>query len=1491
MSLATSAMSESVTSGIGTVQRNSSRLLPPSNDPSLRRSGSSPSASEGYRDRDKHGRAAMVPPVNPAPFYARESSRASYPAAEPSRLSPAADASVYAYPMDAPKNPLDNSGASLDFAGLEDSQKHSYHPIKFMGCSSGAGSPKSADFVHHQSVSTHPTRTDAASATPALGAKSALAAPPEHTLAQSIVHTATPFGPVSGAGAVLADGSSLSLFSASKSPAFFCDSLNSLHALGVPVPLQQLTETRAQSSTRVSQIDAAAAVPPIVVRDANPSRLTASALDFPRLPTQPQPPSETLSHSIRQIHKLSTPFSDTPQGVSRLPLAPAPQSLTSLGSGSRRSSEGDVLGLRSNKPQVVPLARKTRNTPLALLESSSSSNGDSGGGKKRGGDSPARPAFSSSTSSSRGRSDEAYETSDPQALPPLVPQAPPQGQPSSLPPPPPTPVASFPTLSTPSSSPLATTSGLRGAPLQVSFSALDLIPALLQLQQWEQPAAAGFVHFSPIIQQFDFHKTDIKNIACTSVFTLGDVSTLAVRLRLLPHEVLGRAEPIANIQQAAMRAGRVKVWKPKTSDKKRALTPGVAPPGAAPEPPRVVEVADFHDTLAVFDNALLAISFALWSSVAPYNDLVRALLAFCAPDLRLRSGGKTKRNDENGGAAVADKPQADAVATAAASASTQEAPKRRIRVPFSSVLRFLNHCGVDVLVMSSDRKCASSFCAKRRHVFAGGRRPSAGFAYATQTASELGGGGAGETAAAAASLRRVLVALSYDQKEALWCPLTTSRPLRHVASQWSDYRRSQRRQTRRDARREKRKAEAEAAAQAKRDAIKTQLLAWQQRIAPNGQGPQQSEAGAKDAAAASFRSIATATDGVPHVIIDVPGDSPSDGSKTPSLKSGDGLPFHKVLYPTLVQTNLSFTLLLRQGLHSLFAMVRVRLMVGVPLGCVVVLFGIALIVYVSKTTDVCLIDLSAGQCVDVGCSDSDSGCIALLTSFVPATYDAALSRRYLYGPPMAPGKCLIVTICCSFAALLDNVLIVFFAVRYLALGSIQPCFMHVLRGVQAVLGAIVCAFAAYVLSIFHRRLNVLPCSALVAGDAVLCEARLQRCGYRYAYGAHGPLKGANVALILTCVYLVLCVLHWVVAALPVLPSVVTQDLIPTATPDTYAFHPSLFAPDGPMPPEVDQLRHAMQPPLRQELRHHSRARDRLLTTMTTIGEMMQANHVNSLKQTKLNEERRQQRARPFQKHSHGDGDERRGPKDRRGGYPRYVVVGAEGQSTSRRRSSSLRSTDAGAGQSRGSVVLAPRLVKRVAEIGCRLQERTIPITEVNSFDSAKDSLSAMPGEEQVESSPTSKRSRRLVCASLSSFPCTSTPRARVVDITDDECIIPHSSDDELARGRAALPLTSTTVVPTHAAAAAADAAPPLPVPLSSRPLTSADFVTFPNCTPAVAATSGERRRHSSGSHFSRLTSVRPAGNAGAVSSAVDAEIDEIVARLRARRSAAPDGAL
>ncbi|KAG5467033.1 hypothetical protein LSCM1_01213 [Leishmania martiniquensis] len=1473
-------MSDSVASAIGAAQRNFSPLLSPSRDPSLHRRGSSFSASDGYGDQGRRRRVSVAQAETPAQFFASGHSLLSCSAAEVPQLSPAARASAYWYAMDAPNDRRNASGTSLDSAELEDSEKYSYHPIKLMMGSGGdVGSPTSAHFVNRQSTSNYLCTANVGSSTLALSAKNSLASPRERTqptaAVQPIIHTVKPFEAVSAAGAqgpMLADGTPLVPLPASKSSAS-SDSLRSLRSADAPLPIQQLAETRAETSARVGPVDATAAVPPIVALDANTSCLATSALDLPSLPPQSTPQPLTSSNITRQMHKLSTSFSNTPQGVNRLPLAPVSRSSASPACGSRDNSEGDARGLRSDKPQAIPLARKARETPLALLASSSSSgNGASGGSEVRGRDGPAKLNPSLSTSSPRESSDDRHATPGPPASLFPVPEAPPQGQPLLFSPSAATPVATPP---------------IPGAASAVNF----------MLAQPKQLAVADLVRFSPIIQQFNFRKTDIKKIACTGIFTMGDVSTVTVRLRLLSHDMLGRAEPILNVQQAALRAGRVKALKPKTSVKRRASAPGIPPADVAPEPPRVVDVADFHDTLAVFDNALLAISFALWGSVAPYNDLVMALLAFCAPDLRPRSKGHSRREPDSDGVTGAGEQEANALVAAAAPASARAAPKKRIRVPFSSVLRFLNRCGIDVLVISSDQKCASSFCAKRRHVLQGGRPPSADVACTTQTASEMDEGGACGAAASEKPLRRVLVALSYDHEEGLWCPLTTSRPLRQVASQWSAYCRSQRRQTRSNAKREKSKADAEAAAKAEKAAIEAQLLAWQQRIASNGPGPHQSEPGGTDTDAASFRLLTAATNGDPQVGIAFPGDISRDGSRSPPVKPGNRLPFDTVLYPNLMQTNWGFTLLLREGLHPLFTMVRARLIFGVPLGCAVVLFGIALVVYVSKSTAVCLIDLHTGQCVDVSSSGNsgsssssrDDGCLALLTSLLPSARHTTLSNRYLYGPSAAPGTCLIVTICCNFVALLDSVLLVFFAVRYLALGSIHPCFIYVLRGVHAVLGAIVCAFAAYVVFVVHKRLNVLPCSTLAAGDAILCASRLENCGHRYAYGVHGPLMGTNVALVLSCVYLALCALHWLVAALPVLPNVDTQDLIPTATPDTYAFHPSLFAPDGPIPPEVGQLRHAMQPPLRQELSHYSQARERLLTTMATIGEMMQANRVNSLKQTELNEERRQQRARPFQERSRGDADGRRGPKGRRRRHQRYVVVPAEEQTASCCRPSSLQSSDSGARYYHNSIVLAPRLVKRVAEIGSRLQECSLRAAALKSFGSANASLSEMPGAKLAAPSPVPQVPRRLAGSRRSSLPCTLAPGARGGGVTDDESVILNSGGDDPTRRLPAMPLTAITVIPDYTAATA-HASPPLHAPLSTQSLASLDLVTFPNSMSPVAATSGEQHRHSGESQCSRFTSARSAENTCAVSPSVDAEIDQIVARLRARKAAALDGA-
>ncbi|CAJ1035396.1 hypothetical protein IOCL2690_000790000 [Leishmania lindenbergi] len=209
----------------------------------------------------------------------------------------------------------------------------------------------------------------------------------------------------------------------------------------------------------------------------------------------------------------------------------------------------------------------TYETPLALLASSSRSSNRSDGGSKEVRRNGSPRCISSSTTSSRGNGSSAHDSLDTQ--PPLlspVAEAPPTHQRSLPPSPAPTPLGSPPTLSAPSSSPSESNPGHRGAPLLL-WTSLNS-----PQRRQQQPAAVDFVHFAPLIQQFDFRRTDIKRIACTGAFPMDDVNTVTVKLRLRRHEVPVRVEPIANIQQAAMRGRTCEGFEAKQVEEAARLT-------------------------------------------------------------------------------------------------------------------------------------------------------------------------------------------------------------------------------------------------------------------------------------------------------------------------------------------------------------------------------------------------------------------------------------------------------------------------------------------------------------------------------------------------------------------------------------------------------------------------------------------------------------------------------------------------------------------------------------------------------------------------------------------------------------------------------------------------------------------------------------------------------------------------------------------------------
>lgn len=1478
-------------------------------------------------------------------YYASGNSRISLSNAVSSLQSAVPRGSDYMYAMDTHDNmhKLSNSN-SLSSMAFEDSQRRSYHPIEFLMGGSGGMAASTGNLAESLQSGRLARNTSESSPTSGLGmvsfghlstGQNSFFAAAEQAQSPLLPRPIT-YGlgapdnpnndtklhiPPSGAGdsfgpapPFVLPASNVTATGGKPAATTLSDSLPSIHgSVFSDAPKQLLPQIRSKDSlaSTITTADKSPLEPSMTARGPTSNRSLAPSLNISRFPMPQSPNSSVATHRPT----TPTPLSDVPHGADggraasafptqRLPNPPErPPShlIHDSGLADSRCSANETARLQSSArssptaavPASLPSPVKSPayQTPLALL-AASDSNGSNGNDEVRAASPvpaaadvaadvaarlPAPPHVSSvrvsSTISPSPPSHHAHGDGDKEPTPLNV----------SVKVAPPVPVVP----------PTKEKGGSSSASSSASRQTNDHQHQQTSSQPSESPAshpsappvpATALPHFAPIIQQTDFRKSDVKDIACTGAFTMEDIMSAAVKLRLLRHELLSRAEPLPTIQKSAISAGRVK--RLKTTLEGASQAESAARVSSPQPPPRVVDVNDFQDTLVVFDNVVLAISFALWGSVAHYNELVRGLLNYCAADVVSKK--KSLQQLKDGMPAEGDK---EAKGTSVEPAASSVIAKARLNVPFSSVLRFLNHNGVDVLVVTSNRKAASSFCAKRRQVRRRVRRESAD-AHAARGDGEASRSGddnndavsgpsdlsqkaapalSSGVAASSEQLRRVLVALSYDDKQCLWCPLTVSRPIRPIAEAWHQSRRLSRRQAHQTQRRERRRAQAAAAEREKKAAAQAKLNAWQQRMTafcPVGAAATTTTPSVTVTATEVAGPGGYVMEAARHVAVVVPNTdnftaAMTDESSSRTAKAGNKLPFDGVLYPNLTQTDVGFKVMLTQGMHPLFGLARLRLLVGMLLGVITFLFGLAFIIFVTKTTGVCFFDSATLQCIlpgDVVAASSDSSsssnsssgstsCFPILAGNALDGFDSKLSNRFLYGRPVSPGNCLIVTMCCVFTAILACVLIAFFAARYLALGGVRPCFHYILQAVQFVLSAIACAFAAYVVFCFHERRHTMACATLKPADATLCAARLGHCGARYAYTAHTRLTGTNVALALAIVYLILCVLHWLTSLLPVVPSPAQQDAIPTATPDTYAFRPSLFAPDGLTPPEVERLRAVMQGPLRQDLQQWVQQQDRLLTASTTIGEIMQANRIRSLKQMKLNEQRRLRRTRPFagqrkgRDRSGGTGDSECGdgcpPKGRRG-RSRYLVWSdgeAHGSNDSggNDSDSTMSSTSAAAAAARDrNVVLAPRLVQRVNEIGSKVRARasqqqqhreqeqrssnplllsaSIPTTAEHASATVSDS--AAPQNGSLHPSPSSLAPAGEVTR-VSSRPGSATSVRRtpsnvrkVVVMADDEegnCLTRPSSESR-ANG-AAVPSAPLTAKPSFARGSSTEAQP------------------------------------------------------------------------------------
>lgn len=1024
--------------------------------------------------------------------------------------------------------------------------------------------------------------------------------------------------------------------------------------------------------------------PSITANARTPTRSTIYSLDGSRLPQLPTP------NSMIRTALLMSPMADSTRGGGNSSgFLPAPPTLRTPLSDEKKSS-------------VVLVPRRPPYTPLIV-------------------------ANEKSTSTSKSSS--IMEKEEEQTVPAVGNTIP--AQPAALD------VVVAPPFVSEKTHQKSTTSSTSSAP--ESKDAREIPPYPHQ--------ANSLAAFTPIIQQRRYRKTDIKRIANTGEYTFENISDLPVAVKPLRHTLLARVEPSVVLRKRALHAGRVK---PLQGRPTHTSLNNCSPEGhvGRRESPREVDVYDFLDTNLVFENVLLALCFSLWGTLAHYNGVVQGILSYAAPPIP-------------------------------ASAPPSRRVPTKMKMPLDTILRWLNEHGVDVLILSHNRNCASSFCAKRRQISR--QNPSAlapslsgttaGFhtgaevdaaavpPASTQPVTEDATSGMPEADPKGKQQKtvevkgshlhkRVLVALSFDRRHHLWCPLTTSLPIREIAQKRHETRRQIRAYQRRQQRQVEKLAAKEAAKKREMEDMAEKLKAWQQRntdIAAGISLPALPFSGQQAAM--------QATDPLPLVPAQPSSDDITESRKDPSTpsKPASRLPFAGISYPNLVQTDVGFLLMLRQGTHQMLWPTRIRLFVALPLSLIAVGFGIALLVYFRAAAAVCLYDNTNESCVETvnssasGSQYSDVDCSEWLS---PSLYSSSLVWRFLFSSAVSVGNAIVVSICTVFVALLDGVLMVFFAIRFLALGGVRPCFFHVLHVLQLILGAIACAFSAYAISVFRVRRHTVTCSMMSSIDSALCSARTAQCGGNYTYYAFLPSNEPNTALILAVIFLAMCALSWFISFLPLLPATRVQDDIPIAVPDTYAFQPSFFAPDGPSPNEVERLRSALQQPMRLELQRHVKERDRLLTATTTIGEMMDASRLKSLQQIKRNVARHRRMAA-------SENQSRQKKKVRE----HYLVV-SDGVESSR-----SSSTDS-------SIVLAPRLMQRVDEISRRVDSRRCSarssgITKESSdgspFSSEVASPSAVwrPGTPPHAAAPRQSRSLRV--------PSSSDDAVVTIQLPHDDC--------------------------------------------------------------------------------------------------------------------------
>eukprot|EP00796_Vickermania_ingenoplastis_P006148 gene6148-4427_t len=708
--------------------------------------------------------------------------------------------------------------------------------------------------------------------------------------------------------------------------------------------------------------------------------------------------------------------------------------------------------------------------------------------------------------------------------------------------------------------------GVFCASLLKESSMVSLYAAVAQRTNASSLEKGGELKYvAPVVQQHDYKRSDIAETVKRTRYQWEVPSSAAVKVRWFQNDLLVALEPRARVLTTFLNAGDLNLSLDFLHPK---------------ETERCISMKDFIDAPFAFDSIFLAISVALWGSVAFANDLLVAI---------------AKESGVN---------------------DPKVLKETEFVVSVLGLFAWLNEKGFDVLVTTPGRSAARFFGSKRSYVERRNRLDA------------LDNCSLKAVSGAAPYSQRVLVVLIYDSKHEVWSPATIRRHIRVVTATHHQLRREEKREQ--DVLEREAKEKAKLARRRHRE--RRRKKRWDQKIkeleANNNVEIKEENTGSVSRSISLFDTKKSKEQAIVA--------KPAAVAMESSVLSQEG-PFDSMLYPNLEQTDFGVRAVVSRILHPWFLPVRVRLFAGIPLCIISIVIGVALVCVLEKETMSCITLDGNPQCVaesEINNAAPPHVTAACINSMYHSSFASSVPHRFLFGPVLGVGRTIVGSVCCAFVTLITGFATVFFALRAYAVASRRKGFLVIFHVINIGLGlvSVVLAIGGVVHVVQMRRSSrVSSCSWLQPLDKKNCYLQLSSCPM-FERRVYDPKASGWAEILLASFFLFFSFLHCVTLCIPLRPRK-HADKMKSAIPDTYTFRPSPFAPDGLSPDQQNQVRYSLYGVLQQNLDDQNQEMNRLVSKNKMVAEMMLTYHEHSrVKETKA--WRRKNREAP---RAHGGG--------------------------------------------------------------------------------------------------------------------------------------------------------------------------------------------------------------------------------------------------------------